>query len=268
MNLEPVNKLSRDIAAAATTLSVDEARFLVDTFYSMQEARIRARQQEKSLMKNGEPHAVVGWLSDQSETFEKQILRALDKFSMSMELGQWARSICGIGPVIAAGLLAHIDIAKARSAGQIWRFAGLDPTVEWNRGQKRPHNAALKSLCWKLGESFVKHSTKERDIYGKVYRQRKEYETAKNESGAYADQARQILEKKNFGKETEAYKHYSQGRLPPAQIYARARRYAVKLFLSHYWETGYKILHGTEPPNPYPIQYLGHVHKVEPTRVE
>lgn len=35
-NLEPVRRLSRDIAASAVTLSADEARFLVDAYYIMQ----------------------------------------------------------------------------------------------------------------------------------------------------------------------------------------------------------------------------------------
>jgi hypothetical protein len=44
-------------------------------------------------------------------------------------------------------LLARIDIVKAPTAGHIWRYAGLDPTVRWNKGEKRPWNAGLKVLC-------------------------------------------------------------------------------------------------------------------------
>jgi hypothetical protein len=264
MQLEPVERLSRDLKQAAATLSVNEARFLVDAYYQMQDDRIRAGNQERTLSESDEPHGVIGWLSGQSATLEKQILRALDEYSESTELGRWARGVCGVGPVIAAGLLAHIDIAKAPTVGHVWRFAGLDPTSKWEKGKKRPHNADLKRLCWLIGESFIKVSGREDGYYGRVYQERKRIEAAKNEAGEYAAQAGAKLEKFKIGKDTEAFKHYTAGRLPPAHIHARARRYAVKLFLAHYWERGYELHHGKKPPLPYPIQYLGHAHKIEP----
>ena len=42
----------------------------------------------------------------------------------------------------------------------------------------------------------------------------------------------------------------------------RAKRYAVKLFLSHWFEEAYRTHYGTEPPKPYPIARLGHAHQV------
>ena len=58
---------------------------------------------------------------------------------------------------------------------------------------------------------------------------------------------------KKIGKDTDAIKSYRVGKLPPAHIHARAKRYAVKLFLAHFHETGYRLHYGTEPPAPYPI---------------
>ncbi len=34
--------------------------------------------------------------------------------------------------MLAAGLLVHIDMDKAKSPAHIWRFGGLDPTIEWH----------------------------------------------------------------------------------------------------------------------------------------
>ena len=56
---------------------------------------------------------------------------------------------------------------------------------------------------------------------------------ARNDHGDYAERAALILTQKKFDKKTDAYKAYSSGNLPPAHIHAMARRYAVKLFLSH-----------------------------------
>ena len=262
--LEQIERLSKDIASAAVTLSADEARFLVDTYYKMQDDRIRAANQVRSLAESGEPHAVLDWLLVQSTSMENQIKRALGKYSEADKLGQWARSVVGIGPVISAGLLAHIDITQAPTVGHIWRFAGLDPTQSWEKGKKRPWNASLKTLCWKVGESFVKVQAHKEDRYGKVYVDRKLLEITRNEDGEFQGQAEAVLEKKKIGKTTDAYAAYSVGKLPPAHIHARAKRYAVKLFLSHYHEVGYQLHYGTPPPLPYPISILGHAHKIDP----
>lgn len=263
MKVGSVTTLNRDLARAAAGLSVGEARFLVDAYYVMQENRKRAANQVRALSERDEPHDVLGWLSDQSETLEKQIRRALGKYSDAHPVGRWARSVVGIGPVIAAGLLAHIDITRAPTAGHIWSFAGLDPTRTWERGKRRPWNARLKTLCWKIGESFVKVSGREDAFYGKVYLQRKELETVRNAAGDYADQAADKLRRFKIGRETDAYRYYSSGRLPPAHIHARSKRYAVKLFLAHYHEVAYRDMFGEAPPLPYPIARMGHVHKIE-----
>jgi hypothetical protein len=52
--------------------------------------------------------------------------------------------------------------------------------------------------------------------------------------------------------------------LPPAHIHARAKRYAVKLFLAHYQQVAYELHFGKKPPNPYPIEILGHAHMIDP----
>jgi hypothetical protein len=264
INLSPVIKLTKDLKLAARTLSDDEARFLVDAYYAMQEDRIRAGHQHRALTEAGEPADVMTWLMQQRESLERQVARALDAYSESLPVGAWARSITGIGPVIAAGLLAHIDITKAPTVGHIWRYAGLDPTQSWEKGQKRPWNARLKTLCWKIGESFVKVSGNEKDIYGKVYKERKEIETARNEAMAFADQAALILTKKKFSADTQAKKFYEQGMLPPGHIHARAKRYAVKLFLSHLHHVWWEIQTGEKPPKPYVITHMGHAHYIAP----
>lgn len=261
-NLEPpVQKLTRDLRTAASSLSANEARYLVDAYYMMQRDRIRAAHQVRSLSENGEPHAVINWLGQQSDALENQIKGALGAYAKADPVGEWMLGIVGIGPVISAGLLAHIDITRAPTVGHIWGFAGLDPTKKWEKKTKRPWNASLKTLCWKLGECFVKTSNHEESIYGRIYRERKDYEIARNDRGELAGQAENALTVKKIGKETEAYKHYSAGKLPPAHIHARACRYAVKLFLSHLHEKMYREKYGVDPPLPYPIAHLNHVHK-------
>lgn len=291
-DIPPIERLSRDLALAAKTMTDQEARYLVDAYYMMQDDRKRAHNQVRALGESEEPNALLGWLAAQSETLEAQIKRALDKYTDAHPMGSWMREIHGIGPVLSAGLLAHINMEpwvcanpsnKKRSevkcapatpcsascrkqrletVGHLWRFAGLDPTIEWRKGERRPFNAKLKTLCWKVGQSFMKFSNDEKCFYGHIYRERKAYEIARNEAGGNADAA--AIGAARVGKDTDAYKHYSEGRLPPAQIDARARRYAVKLFLSHLHNEWYRRKFHAEPPLPYAIGILGHAHMIHP----
>lgn len=261
--LEAVTRLSRDLKKAAQTLSPDEARYLVDAYYVMQGDRIRSANQVRALSASEEPHQTIAWLADNAAVLERSIKNALDAYSGASVVGRWARSITGIGPVIAAGLLAHIDITKAPTAGHIWRFAGLDPTVTWEKKTKRPWNASLKTLCWLIGESFVKVSGNESDVYGHLYVVRKAYEQQRNDSGQLADQAAAKLERFKIGKTTDAFRYYSAGKLPPAHVHARAKRWAVKAFLSHYQAVAYRDHFGTDAPKPYILtREGGHAHAI------
>jgi hypothetical protein len=259
-----VRRLTRDLANAAATMTAIEARYLVDAYYISQEDRKRAHNQVRSMTK--EPHVLISWLAEQGETLESQIKRALDKYTDAHVPGVWAKSVYGIGPVISAGMLAHIDIKNSPTVGHVYSFAGIAGSGQkpWNKGEKRPYNAELKTLCWKTGQCFMKFHNEDACTYGKIYEARKAYEEKRNLHDN-AELAAQILATKKFDKKTEAYQHLSQGHLPPGQIDARARRYAVKLFLSHM----HAVMHWVEfqrlPPNPYAIDHLGHTHfKVMP----
>lgn len=262
LELSVAQKLKKDLITASIELSDSEVRYLVDAYYMYQEDRKRSDNQMMALHKAEEPNAIVSWLGAQSESIEGQIKKALDKYTDNNPVGVWLKGITGIGAVISAGLLAHIDIKKAPTVGHIWNFAGLSPDIVWSKGEKRPFNASLKTLCWKIGQSFMKFSNNENCFYGKLYKEKKAYYVAKNEAGDYKEDALKKADK--VRKTTEAYKYYSAGKLPPAQIDARARRYAVKLFLAHFHEVYYKFIFKQDPPKPYPIAILGHAHKIEP----
>lgn len=264
IELEALNKLKRDIKNAGTTLSKEEARYLVDLYYQMQEYRKASDNQVRQLQKedNKEPHETLAFFANNFRTLERNIKSVLQVYAESKPIGQWMLSICGIGPVISAGLMANIDITKVQTAGQIQAFAGLDPTHEWHKGEKRPYNARLKTLCWKIGQCFIKVQNNEEDVYGKIFAIRKAYEIERNEKGELADQAKAKLERFNIKKTTDAYKWYSQGKLPPAHINQRASRYAVKIFLSHLFSVWYEMEHKEKPPKPYAIAILNHAHEI------
>jgi hypothetical protein len=259
--MEAVARLSKDLKAAARTLSAFEARYLVDYYYQLQEDRIRSNNQVRQ--QEGEPSDVLVWLAANTGVLERQVARALDAYTESQLVSRWARTIVGIGPILSAGLAAHIDITKAPTVGHIWRFAGLDPTLTWDKGQKRPWNARLKTLCWKIGESFVKVSGHEDDVYGKLYLQRKAVEVERNADGLFAEQAALSLKLKRYRDDTTAKKKYEAGLLPDARLHLRAKRWAVKIFLAHYHAVAYRERFGTDPPKPYVLSILGHGHEIQ-----
>ena len=286
-NDEVISKFTKEAKHAAKNLRPIEARFLVQTYYQMQEARIRSEARRRKALENAEPNMVLSFLTAQSRKLEDRVAAALDVYSGSHPVGIWAREQYGIGPVIAAGLLAIIDIKKAPTVGHILSYDGWAPGIVWNPGELRPWNANLRRLFWLIGESFVKVSNNPNAYYGHLYKKRKEYEWRKNLSGALSEQATAKMAEKNFGEDTfarrwctGAYKDVdftkamitgipaavtddgkSNGipMLSPAHIHARAKRWAVKIFISHLHQVWYKHEHGVEPPTPYPIQYLGHV---------
>lgn len=305
----PLYRLSRDALRAIRQqgggITTTEARYLVDTYYRLQDQRIRANNQLKALDRDAtkgerpaEPHEALSWTLDQFGTLESQLEKILAIYVQSHRMHWFFDQTIGIGPILAAGLLAHIDISRAVTAGHIYRYAGLDPTQKWEKGCKRPWNANLKKLCWKIGDSFVKTSGHERGYYGRVYRERKAFEWQRNLAGDMRDQAADYLGKMKLGKDTDAFAWYSghcdpakaraalaagkaptaatcaaatpeqgQPMLPPGQIDMRARRWAVKLFLSHLQHRWYELDNGVAPPAPYAIAILGHAHYLPPPQL-
>lgn len=267
--LDSVKYIHKDMLASLkkNPPTRDEARFLVDIYYQMQGYRIALAGQIRSV--GEDPHESLDFFLRQAKIMEVQIQKMLQVFVMTdQHIGDWLMHVYGVGPVISAGLIAHIDINIGVTAGKIWRFAGLDPTVTWEKGQKRPWNAKLKTLCWKIGQSFLKFQNRDLCYYGKVFAQRREIETAKNERLEYKDQAAAKLERFNFRKTTTAYAYYSEGKLPPAHIQARARRYAVKLFLSHMQWVWFETYYQQPAPFPYTHEYGGHMDLILPPRYE
>jgi hypothetical protein len=293
---QAIRRLSRDLAVAAKTMHPDEARFLVDAYYIIQEDRKRSGNQVKAMEKSHEPHDVLLWFFDQNRVLEGQIKRALDQYAKNHPLGDWLYSIVGIGPVLSAGMLCYFDFeTRQRAAGELWKLAGLDPSSTWEKRQKRPWNAGLKTLCYKIGESFVKSQNLDGSFYGPLFAERKGYEIQRNRNGDLVDQAECGAQR--VKKKTEAWPWYAgcypasiwdgylalpleerakrhtalRGEpgtgtpmLPPAHIHSRARRWTVKLFLSHLAEMGSCYYHHRPLAMPFAIARLGHKDYIPP----
>ena len=322
LTLPPINRTAAKAAADLT--GKDEIRFLVNSFYQMQNDRIRTNNQIRSLKDNSKDNYVIQWFSDYRQQAEDTLEKVLTYYVEGQELGRWLNSILGIGPLISAGLLAYIDIDKAPYVGHIWRYAGLDPTHEWlgkeksaklvkemvsgskptreeviniavklnrkadnlwNSAQdkkkgvetgkgvttnslimalaKRPYNADLKTLCYKISDQLcIRQVNNPKNYYAPMFLEYKAKQHKQNDEGRFAE----IAERKigTVGKSTKAGQAYAQGRLSDGEIQMRSRRWLVKLFLSHYHPVAYTLEFGENPPKPYAFAHLGHGNVVSP----
>jgi hypothetical protein len=236
----------------------------VELYYESQSLRIRFANKERSEGR-GE---LTDWFNYWLEIGEKTMYGKLQEWvesERSSEEAKWAYSQVGIGPVIAAGLAAHVDVTKADTVSAVWKFAGLAPGFDRRvKGTKLPYNGRLKVLCWKAGDSFVKVSGKEGATYGKLYSEFKAEEIRKNEAGLYKEAAARELATKRFKQEDSLTKQrLKEGKLSDAHLHARAKRKAVKLFLSHYYVIGRKA-RGLVVRPPYSKTNLGHDGIIEP----
>lgn len=250
--------LTSEKILAAANLSAPELRLLVANYYQSQHMRKRADMQLRHLG-DRQPLQISTFMAEAFADIENQIARAFDKL-LDSPVAQWIKAQRGIGPIIAAGLLAHIDITKAPTVGHIWRFAGLDPTLKWEKGQKRPFNAELKQICWHAGQCFMKQSNDPDCFYGQLYRSRKKFEITRNDAGGNAERAKEF--KVSPGATKAVKDKLAEGKMPDFNIDARARRYAVKIFLSHLHALMYWDHFGKAPPKPFPISHLGHAHEI------
>jgi len=287
-------KLGKDLKALSTGMDRDQAKMMIRAYYSAQEDRMRRGKQSSGAASRYQPHAVLDFFEAQSLFQERQVASAVTCWAESQPMARWAMDhAVGVGPILAAGLVAFIDITKAPTVGHIWRFAGLDPTSKWSEGKKRPWCAALKTTCWKIWQSWLKLKHNPNAFYAHQFSARRKLEWDRNLSGELAGQATQQLGCKNWDRKGPAYqwltgkvdREWARNRLesgeqfpeqpvlapegtepfpmlPPGHIQSRAGRWAVKLFLAHWHAEAYRQHYNAEPPFPYPIAILGHAHQV------
>lgn len=239
-------------------LDKNEARFIVANYYAEQDARKREDSQVRHLGIKAEDKAVQRFLQHSADThagLEKDSQKMLLAFAESSKVGRWMLSQLGIGPVIAAGMLAHLDITRAPTAAHFWSFSGLNPNMKWEKGQKRPYNPSMKQLCYHFGEVAKRSSNHPDSVYGKIYRERKEFLEARNEAGYNAARAETFVTKS-----AEWKRILKKGKLPPGNLDRQAGNYAAKIFLSHLHAVMLWDHYGSAVAVPYSIAMLGHKH--------
>lgn len=259
----------------------------VQSYYDLQKVRIemgnrRADLVRRELMteKEAEIHYAIPSLL-LGET-EKYFMRSFKPYNKEMPIyAQWMQHVKGIGPVLAAGIISVIEsensegvagIKKFDNPAKLWAYCGLhvDPetglAVRRKKGVKSNWSSFMKTLIWKVGESFVKCGGPYREEYDKYRARIIERETNKGN----------IVWKKNMTSGKWSAVHHPEAmKKPPkfegdgvpewtvGRIHAMAKRYASKLFLAHMWEV-WRTLEGLSIRTPYSHEYQGHSMKKDP----
>jgi len=239
-------------------------------------------------------HKTVAQEMFHSETLCKTL--AMDEIENHPLWIEWLSHVRGIGPCLAGGILAWINIEKCLHVGNLWSYAGqtvtiekyicagcnviLDPdkvpsleervaqgglreaprcpkcnnflrvmghAVRREKGKKLGYNPAVKTLAWKIGESFVKCSA-EKSGYRRLYdqfRERIEAKVAANNGFCHK------IHKDKEGKLINGGKCFN------AHVYAMAKRATVKIFLSHVYKRWRDLL-GLPTTPPFPFGMMGH----------
>jgi len=231
VSIETIN----DIQDVSSSLNEDTVFTLADVYW---ELRVQRRLVQKA--------ADVQLVPDKGvfEYFEKNFLKMENAFKKSIksycqdfEVGRWALDQYGVGPLSVVRMLRYIDVKKTRSHEQLWAYAGLAP----KSGPNQTYNSSLKETCVDLGRSFIRHANKADCFYGQLFNKEFERRSELNESGAYADLAKEEL----VIADTYVTKDQPE-KLTIDRLRAQAQRYAVKIFLVHWYTLDYKDTYGHE----------------------
>lgn len=268
-------------------LSYGEARHLMDIFIQTQKRRVALQLYANA---KGPTPAILDMI-ERLQALEKAAVRYANKVLKGDPTYEWLRSVKGVGPTLAALVMAYVHPSKFPSPAAMWSYLGLTPTKgrdtgDWNYDRRG------KTVAYKLAISQI---MVEGD-YRPWYERRKAFEWEKNLRGENAEVARKRANE--YDKSTEAYlwasgaldpvkvrkflsspQPFTPGRLealraepgkgvpmiPPAHVEARARRWLAKLMLDHLWQVHYYYTTG-QVWVPYAIAHKGHVDRIDPVR--
>jgi len=190
--------------------------------------RISAVENGKDTV-NGETLEVLTRWNMRFDELEQMADKDISRFVCDVPIVQQMTCVKGIGKLLAAKVVAMVDITRADTVSALWRYAGYG-VVEGARerptkGEKLHYNARLKTTCYLIGSSFLRSGSPYRSVY---------------------DAAREYYEK-NRPDWTKGHQHNA------------AMRKMIKAFLAHLWER-WRQLEGLPTRELYAMEQMGHTH--------
>ncbi len=143
---------------------------------------------------------------------------------------EFLQHIKGISSVLSANLIKEFgQCENALHISSLWKYCGMHvvdgKAPKREKGIKLDFSIKLRTLCWKISDSFVKQRT---PFYRDIYDKEKERQSS-------------FMSHSNGGNQTQSASHVERENqkiiAPQSKLHAdlRARRKMVKIFLAHYW---------------------------------
>jgi len=236
---------------------IEELKIKTETYYSLQKQRIQTQLRIKAYVKDGrltteQAEALHFWMDEVLSKVEQKTKKEIEGLLKGIPVWEeFFKKVKGIGPCLAGSLIAGIvDIGRFRYISSLWKYCGMHvvngraPRRE--RGKKINWDPFLRMTCFKIGDSFIKQKP-ERCFYRALYDSKKLYYKEK-----YPEK---VPLKTKKGKTVYMY--------TDGHIHNMARRYAVKIFLSHLW-VRWRELDGLPITKPWVIEHGGHQDYIAP----
>lgn len=173
-----------------------QAKALLGLYVSAQKQRVRARLKQSAhermrdlpvdndLSPRYQELPILRRVEDNLYEVERDMGKMLVAYAKAQPLCHWAASVTGVSWLTAAQLFIEIDFYRCCcepyrfwkgpkrdeipkdhvcpglvTAGHIWSYFGLkDPRdIKWGKGERRPYNVRMKSVCFQIGEQFKKN---------------------------------------------------------------------------------------------------------------
>jgi hypothetical protein len=271
----------------ATDATYGKLRVQVECYYACQEHRIKAGNriwalQDRLGLSKEEMQPLHDFLDSRMKEMERR-LQAMVKKELKGELAfeGWLGGIRGIGPCLGGGLIAWIgDPGRFDTPSALWKYCGMDvvngKAPHRARGEKATWNPTMRTLCWKVGESFVKQGEGYRALYD-------QFKAAYQQSHGPGNLSRLHIHAGVEGPHRVGQEHEDGGEkytmdgkplkagatrahtaaewhgfeLSDGHIHAMAKRKTVKVFLAHLWQR-WRELKGMPTRAVYVVEKLGH----------
>jgi hypothetical protein len=159
------------------------------------------------------PPEILREILRELESVERKLYREIERLVKQHPLWtEYLQHVKGVGPTMAAYLIAVLNPARFETVSKMWKYCGLH-VVDGRAprrvaGQKADWNLTARTMMWRLGEAF------------------------RMQGGFYKHMYRVFFE--------ESLKKHPDW--TKAHHLAHARRVTVKLFLAHYHYVGRQIL--------------------------
>lgn len=283
--------------AKPTITTLEGAKLLVSTYYSLQKERVQTQLRIGQLERDGvstkrELQYLHDFMDSKLLSAEKEIKAEMNRFNKQVPIyNEFLANVKGIGPIIAAGLISTIGtespnygvgIARFATISKLWAYAGQHTIKVDDKGNKWfPSEADARAFHRKHVEWYAEKATKKIDVEKEIEKRLKHAcwgdmetftERAKRKAGHTANWnpflktlswkiGESFTKAGGFyrGVYDEARAHYDKNTPDDSKghNFAKAKRKAVKRFLSDLW-INWRELEGLPVRDPYVIDKMNH----------